>query len=408
MRYYHQTAQLLEEIGEVVEQCEDAKLHRVRAEKGKESGIVAVRLGKEARKRREWGAEANGEDEGTLRVMGVFGEHGREFVTSEVVLRIVEEVCGRKKAEEGKWKELLERTEFVLVPVVSEDSRIISEGGKWCGRLNANGVDVNRNYKWYWGKTDDTSFVKEEKPGSKPFSEMESRAVRTLVKVFKPHVYISVHSGGRALVMPWDYGGGRAFERGSLMEKLLERLQEVHCPDCSIGTVRELFQYNAFGTGVDYVHGIERVPLAFTMEIFGDDPEDNNDCFASFNPITGATYEEVVGNWAKAFSTIAKLLHENGFRGLHQRDRLGWARSLGLSSWMTAEIGQIEDFIIETSHIQRIPFREVAWTEYVMLCLVLIAFLIIIVQVKKSILVRERRFGRGALAQYNESLGKYA
>jgi len=58
-------------------------------------------------------------------------------------------------------------------------------------RKNAHGVDLNRNFSYRWSGTEPPSSGYYAGPG--PFSEPESRAVRTLAKLIEPDVSIWYH-----------------------------------------------------------------------------------------------------------------------------------------------------------------------------------------------------------------------
>jgi len=47
--------------------------------------------------------------------------------------------------------------------------------------------------------------MEEEKPGSNPFSEIETQFVRDSVRSFKPLMFLSIHSGVFGLFYPYAY-----------------------------------------------------------------------------------------------------------------------------------------------------------------------------------------------------------
>lgn len=238
-----------------------------------------------------------------IKVMVTGNEHGRELITGEVLLRFVEQVCGH-----GFGRSVSDmHVEYIVAPIVNVWGRKEVEEGKLCERLSERGVDLNRNFDYRWGEHDDTSLPDEERPGSHAFSESESRIIRLLVQRFRPDAYVTLHSGDRALVMPWDSGMGR-IDTGGRLIGLLQKIKEFSCIDCRIGTSRELFGYNAFGTGVDYMVGHGGVSLAFTAEIYGNASNLHDECFPMFNPGLISDYDRIVTSWSQAIKVIGRTL----------------------------------------------------------------------------------------------------
>ncbi|MFJ7567280.1 M14 family zinc carboxypeptidase [Herminiimonas sp. NPDC097707] len=122
-----------------------------------------------------------------LRVLLMGGIHGDELTSSSIVFRWLE------------WMQTpaAQHFEWSVVPVVNPDGLLAPRAR----RMNANGVDLNRNFPtpgWqqdaprYWAartKSDPRRF-----PGHAPLSEPESRWVHDEMLRFRPDVIISVHA----------------------------------------------------------------------------------------------------------------------------------------------------------------------------------------------------------------------
>jgi len=121
------------------------------------------------------------------RVLVVGGIHGDEYSSVSVVY---------------KWLSKLERYHsglfhWKVVPLLNPDGLL----RKKSQRMNANGVDLNRNFptrdwheqsKHYWVKR--TQRNPRRYPGKDPLSEPETRWLYNLVKEFKPDVIVAVHA----------------------------------------------------------------------------------------------------------------------------------------------------------------------------------------------------------------------
>jgi hypothetical protein len=122
-----------------------------------------------------------------IRVLLMGGIHGDELTASAIVFQWLQWM-NLPPAQEFEWE---------VVPVVNPDGLLASKPM----RVNANGVDLNRNFPtpdWhrdaprYWvqrTRRDPRRF-----PGKAPLSELESRWINAEMERFKPNVIISVHA----------------------------------------------------------------------------------------------------------------------------------------------------------------------------------------------------------------------
>jgi hypothetical protein len=122
-----------------------------------------------------------------VRVLLLGGIHGDELTASAIVFNWMQRLQ-QAPAQDFHW---------VVVPVVNPDGLLAPKPQ----RMNANGVDLNRNFPtpgWeqeaprYWSvktRSDPRRF-----PGKAPLSEPESKWVNEEIARFKPDVIISVHA----------------------------------------------------------------------------------------------------------------------------------------------------------------------------------------------------------------------
>jgi protein MpaA len=122
-----------------------------------------------------------------LRVLLMGGIHGDELTSSSIVFRWMK-MMPSAVSRQFEWR---------VMPVVNPDGLL----ARRAQRVNANGVDLNRNFPtpgWlqdaprYWAKK--TRNDPRRYPGSAPLSEPESRWVYDEMTRFHPDVIISVHA----------------------------------------------------------------------------------------------------------------------------------------------------------------------------------------------------------------------
>ena len=114
-----------------------------------------------------------------------FGAHGRELISSEVALRLARMLCGEAPSRfygapdrsRDRISELLKAAVVKMVPVQVPSSRKLAEvASDTCRRrrLNARGVDVNRNWNASWSEGEEQT-SSDQFRGPQPFSEPETR-----------------------------------------------------------------------------------------------------------------------------------------------------------------------------------------------------------------------------------------
>ena len=146
---------------------------------------------------------------GAAHVLLNFGAHGRELISSEVALRLAQMLCGEAPSRfagdpersRDRIAEMLRHVVVKIVPVQSPYSRRLAEVGSGSckeRRLNARGVDVNRNWDVLWapGAAGEGS---SQYRGPRPFSEPETRALARFAEEWRPDVFVDVRSGDRYL-----------------------------------------------------------------------------------------------------------------------------------------------------------------------------------------------------------------
>lgn len=122
-----------------------------------------------------------------VRVLLLGGIHGDELTAGAIVFHWMQWL-NTPAAQEFHWH---------VAPVVNPDGLLAAKPQ----RVNANGVDLNRNFptpgweqdaKRYWMRT--TGSDPRRFPGQSPLSEPETRWLNDEMERFQPHVIISVHA----------------------------------------------------------------------------------------------------------------------------------------------------------------------------------------------------------------------
>jgi protein MpaA len=126
-------------------------------------------------------------DREPVRILLLGGMHGDELTSASIVFQWMQMLPGTP-AKNFHW---------LVAPVVNPDGLLAAKPQ----RVNANGVDLNRNFPtpgwerdapYYWAKR--TNSDPRRYPGPTPLSEPESKWLMGEMERFQPHVIVSVHA----------------------------------------------------------------------------------------------------------------------------------------------------------------------------------------------------------------------
>ena len=133
------------------------------------------------------------------------GIHGNEKVSVYMVLRLIE-VLVQGYGHDQRVRNLIDRSDIYLIPVINPDGYTRSK------RVNARGVDLNRNFavgfprKRIFSGWNKWPFY----AGPFPYSEPETRAVLSLIQRVTFSVSLSFHSTGGFIGYCYGYTRGKA------------------------------------------------------------------------------------------------------------------------------------------------------------------------------------------------------
>jgi hypothetical protein len=182
------------------------------------------------------------------------------------------------------------RLRITLVPNANPDGTAVwwANESMACWRGNGRGVDLNRNWPVPPAcasvpvRADRRVLEPEWFSGSAPFSEWETRELAALLEDDIPDVLLSIHSGARLLVTPYDACDVSPKNLPRAMQ-LARWLRTDICDDCAVG-VSSRMMYSSRGTLTDWAHGVLGVPFVYTWEVWEPADGDVADCRAAFSP----------------------------------------------------------------------------------------------------------------------------
>lgn len=119
-----------------------------------------------------------------------------------------------------------------IVPCLNPDGLLEGESKDGFGRLNAKGLDINRDFPTGWTR----KTTPRNRTGDEPFATAEARALRDLVDAFRPTCAVDVHGwinrvyGSKSLAKPFQKVFGFKHHRYQSGGMLSQWLGEV-CAD---------------------------------------------------------------------------------------------------------------------------------------------------------------------------------
>ena len=189
--------------------------------------------------------------------------HGDELSTAYVLLKFAHYIKDNSTLFKDKC--------IIIAPLVNPDGFF----SKPSERVNATGVDINRNFPtkdWHSEATHDweNKYHRNKRyyPGKKPGSEPETLFQIALIKRFKPQKILSVHSP----LGFYDFDGPSS-DLDSF-ERWLERI--------SRDTNHPLKKYGYFPGSLGNYAGHERDIFTLTLELPSSDPDKGNEYFCKF------------------------------------------------------------------------------------------------------------------------------
>ena len=193
-----------------------------------------------------WGIRL-GDPEAPVHRRIVGGLHGDEVSSVSLALALGDALLTEASGFEG----LLDAGALWLVPLANPD------GYDAGARFNRNNVDLNRNFSYLWSPS-------EYAPGTEPFSEPETKALRTLSLGLGLPVGLSLHAGATNLGYVWNHTSDDTWE-----EERLVALGQTYADACTQGgfyLTNGADWYTTRGDLNDWSYGVQGT-LDYTLEI---------------------------------------------------------------------------------------------------------------------------------------------
>ena len=171
-----------------LEECDSAQL--------KHSGSVSTQSKPLAYRDFIFGDESEQNKKNKTRIMLIGGIHGDEFSGVSISFKWLHNLAKAYAAESG---ENVDNLHWRVIPLLNPDGLLQADGESH--RMNANAVDLNRNFPTPDWDELAIKFWKEKRysdkrryPGSEAGSEIETQWIVSQVEEFDPHAVISIHA----------------------------------------------------------------------------------------------------------------------------------------------------------------------------------------------------------------------
>ncbi|ALC43323.1 CG32379 [Drosophila busckii] len=238
--------------------------------------------------------------------------HAREWIAPSFALYIIQQLL-----EQAENADLLLNYDWVIMPVVNADGYEFTHSDSRFWRKTRKptpieehiGTDINRNFGYKWGDDAGSSGDPAEEiyRGEQPFDQPETQVLRDALLHYKDRLafYLSLHSYGNYLLLPWGHTSSFPDNYFYMMEiadagamAIIQSTNGIY----SYGSGYHLM-YPTSGDSNDFAVALANATVAITMEL----PAGG---FLGFDPwvthIEGIVTESWVGVRAMALEVISR------------------------------------------------------------------------------------------------------
>ncbi|KYN06380.1 PREDICTED: carboxypeptidase B-like [Cyphomyrmex costatus] len=199
------------------------------------------------------------------------GIHAREWISPAAVTYIIDYLVENSDVS---------GTDYYILPVINPDGYRYTFKYDRLWRKNrrkgvvCSGVDLNRNFGYRWGgKGTSKDMCHETYPGSKPFSEPETKAIQNFFEnsLANFKAYVSFHSYGQYILYPWGYDQCLPPDYRDLNAVGLEaaRYMKYEGGNNTVYTVGNsaILLYPAAGGSDDWAKALAKIKYTYTIEL---------------------------------------------------------------------------------------------------------------------------------------------
>ncbi|KAK0429368.1 hypothetical protein QR680_011345 [Steinernema hermaphroditum] len=214
------------------------------------------------------------------------GIHAREWIAPATALNIIDRLVNLYHMDVTIQK-LMDGIDWYILPVMNPDGYHHTHTKNRMWRKNRRpavcrsnqiqtlccaGVDLNRNFDWFWAVSGSSSDpCHETYHGPAAFSEPESRAVKNFLERNPMKGFITFHSYSQLWLIPYGHRK-RAYPQDystalrPLALRATKALHKMYGTKYAVGTGADLM-YEASGASHDYAKGTLHIPYSYLVEL---------------------------------------------------------------------------------------------------------------------------------------------
>ncbi|XP_055328960.1 carboxypeptidase B-like [Paramacrobiotus metropolitanus] len=214
---------------------------------------------------------------------------GREWITVPTLLYLTQQLLAKYEIDEDV-RLLLDYYDWYIIPVVNPDgynyswttdrfwkkTRSVSILNSTLVNPQCRGVDLNRNFAYNWGRSDDPDsgiydVCQRSFAGDKPFSERESIALAKFIFNNRKQIkaYITLQNYGQTILIP--YASKHAISKDNrdhiLAANVAARaMRKVYGEQYDLGSWSETL-FEAGGTAVDWAYEVAKIKYTYQFQL---------------------------------------------------------------------------------------------------------------------------------------------